>query len=80
MLAQMDTIFLQLIGGFWDFPTMSYVIDFSARGDIEINEICLTSHVLRFELIKDGRKSNFSRVAVDNPMLILPILYLKMCR
>lgn len=42
-------------------PTMSYIIDFSARGDIEINEICLTSHVPRFELIKDGRKSNFSR-------------------
>ena len=46
MLAQMDTIFPQLIGGFWGFPTMSYVIDFSARGDIEINEISKAKHHL----------------------------------
>lgn len=51
LLAQMDTIFLQPFGGFWEFPTVSYILDFSARDDIEINEVCLTSYVPRFELL-----------------------------
>lgn len=42
MLAEVDTIFLQPIGGFWGFPTVRYFLDFSARDDRDINAICLT--------------------------------------